>query len=180
MRKNVHRWLSLSDVEDYLHRHQLEHMPGFCSVNDSSKCLKPKAVSTLSTQARWDCSAVLGPAKEFWHPSWSSIPQTDNIVLLFFCKAGETEKQKNTHVLRPLLSQLLHNNKALYRDVESLYTTSGRATAESYIEVHSALILALAKTTRTAFILVDALDESQDVGNLLQALFEATSVAGGM
>ena len=99
-------------------------------------------------------------------------------MLLFFCKSGETGKQQTTHVLLPLLSQLLHNNKVLYCDVESLYTKSGRATADSYIEVHSRLILALADTTTTTFILVDALDESQDAENLLQAPFEAKRVAG--
>ena len=51
--------------------------------------------------------------------------------------------------------------------------------ADCYVEVHSALILALAKATRTTFILIDALNESQDAENLLQALFDAKGVAGG-
>ena len=108
-----------------------------------------------------------------------SSDQTDNNVLCFFCKAVETEKQETTHVLRTLLSRHLHNDNALYCDVESLYTKSRRATADSYVEVHSALILALAKTTRTTLVLVDALNSSQEAENLLQALFEAKRIAGG-
>ena len=73
-------------------------------------------------------------------------------------------------------TQLLHNDEALYCDVESSATKSGRATADPYVEVHSALILALAKTTRTILILIDALNESPDTENHLQALSEANRI----
>ena len=56
--------------------------------------------------------------------------------------------------------------------------TSGCVTADFYVEVYSALSLALSKTTRRTFVVIDALDESQDAENLLQALFEAKHVAG--
>ena len=46
--------------------------------------------------------------------------QKEKNVIYFFCKAGETEKRETTHILRTLLSQLLHIDQALYRDIEHL------------------------------------------------------------
>ena len=63
-------------------------------VSGSSKRLKPKTVSTLSTQPRWDYSAVLEPAKHFWHPSWSSISQT-RLTTMCFTSSPKPVRRKN-------------------------------------------------------------------------------------
>ena len=179
MRNIVQRWLSPSNVQDDLHRHQLEYMPGSCDwileTPQAQDCLDSKHSTTMRITGRPGtgktvlASFLVDYLRE----------QNERNVLYFFCKAGETEKRETTHILRTLLSQLLHVDEALYRDIEILYTKSGRAIADSYVDVYAALLLALSKTTRTIFILIDAIDESQDAENLLQALFEAQRVAGG-
>ena len=179
MRNNVQRWLSPSNVQDDLHRHQLEYMPGSCDwileAPQAQDCLNSKHSSTMRILGRPGTGKTILASFLVNYLA----EQNEKNVLYFFCKAGETGKRETTHVLRTLLSQLLHIEEALYRDVEPLYIKSGRATADSYVDVYAALLLALSKTTRPIFILIDAIDESQDVENLFRVLFEAQRVAGG-
>ena len=179
MRNNVQRWLSPSNVKDDLHRHQLEYMPGSCDwileAPQAQDCLNPKHSTTMRILGRPGTGKIILASFLINHLS----EQNQKNVLYFFCKAGETEKRETTHILRTLLSQILHINEALYRDVEPVYTKSGRATADSYVEVKAALLRTLSKITKKKFILIDALDESHDAENLLQVLFEAQRVAGG-
>lgn len=178
MRNNVQRWLSPSNVQDDLHKHQLVYMPGSCDwileAPQAQDCLNSKYTTTMRILGRPGTGKTVLASFLVKY-----LAEHNKNVLYFFCKAGETEKRETTHVLRTLLSQLLHIDEALYHDVEPLYTKSGRATADSYVDVHAALLLALSKTTRAMFILIDAVDESQDAENLLQALFEVQHVAGG-
>ena len=58
-------------------------------------------------------------------------------VLYFFCVATDPEKMDTINILRTLLSQSLHMDKSLYAVVEPSYTKSGRATADSYVDVIS-------------------------------------------
>ena len=60
-----------------------------------------------------------------------------------------------------------------------MYIKSGRATADSYVDGYAAHLLTLSKTTRKIFILINAIDESQDAENLLGALFDGQRIAGG-
>ena len=179
MRNNIQRWLSPSNVKDDLHRHQLEYMPGSCDwileAPQAQDCLHFKHSTTMRILGRPGSGKTILASFLINYMA----DQCENNVLYFFCKAGETEKQETTHVLRTLLAQLLHIDESLYHHVEPSYTKSGRATADSHVEVLAALLLALSKNTRTIFVLIDALDESQDAENLLQALFEAQRVAGG-
>ena len=179
MRNDIQRWLSPSNVKDDLHRHQLEYMPGSCDwileAPQAQDCLHSKHSTTMRILGRPGSGKTILASFLINYMT----DQCGNNVLYFFCKAGETEKQETTHVLRTLLSQLLHIDESLYHHVEPLYTKSGRATADSYVEVLAALHLCLSKTTRTIFILIDALDESQDAEKLLQALRETQRVAGG-
>lgn len=179
MRNNVQRWLSPSNVQDDLHRHQLEYMPGSCDwvleAPQAQVCLDSKHSTTMKILGRPGNGKTILMSFLVSHLA----QQREENVLYFFCKASDIEKRETTHVLRTLLSQLLRIDEALYRDVEPLYTKSGRATADSYVDVYAALLLALSNTTRTIFILIDAVDESQDAKNLLQALFDVKRVAGG-
>ena len=179
VRNNIQRWLSPSNVQDDLHRHQLECMPGSCDwILESPQAqdfFNAKHSTTMRILGRPGSGKTVLTSFLINHLA----DQNETNVLYFFCKAGETEKQETTHALRTLLSQLLRIDEALYHDVEPLYTSSGRATADSYVEVHAALLLALSKTIRTNFILIDALDESQDADDLIQALLEVQRVAGG-
>lgn len=154
-------------------------MPGSCDwileAPQAQDCLDSERSTTLRILGRPGTGKTVLTSFLINHLA----EQNKKNVLYFFCKTGETEKQETTHVLRTLLSQLLHIDEALYRDVEPLYTKSGRATADSYVEVYAALLLALSKTIKPMFILIDALDESRDPENLLQTLFEAQRVAGG-
>lgn len=178
MRNNVQRWLSPSNVKDDLHRHQLEYMPGSCDwileAPQAQDCLNSEHSSTMRILGRPGTGKTVLASFLVNHLA----EQKGRNVLYFFCKAGETEKRETTHVLRTLLSQLLHIDEALYRDVEPLYIKSGRATADSYVDVYAALLLTLSKTNRTIFLLIDAIDESQDAEGLLRALFDAQRVAG--
>ncbi len=179
MRNNVQRWLSPSNVKDDLHRYQLEYMPGSCDwileAPQAQDCLNFNHPTTMRVLGRPGSGKTVLASFLINH----LVEQIESNVLYFFCKAGDLEKQATTHVLRTLLSQLLHADETLYHDIEPLYTKSGRATADSYVEVYAALLLAISKTTRKSFILIDALDESQDAESLLQSLFEAQRVAGG-
>ncbi|CAF9918842.1 MAG: hypothetical protein ALECFALPRED_000847 [Alectoria fallacina] len=179
MQNNVQRWLSPSNVQDDLHRHQLEYMPGSCDwileAPQARDCLTSKHSTTVRILGRPGTGKTVLASFLVNYLA----EQNEKNVLYFFCKAGDTEKREPTHILRTLLSQLLLIDKVLYHHVERLYTKSGRATADSYVDVYAALLLALSKTTRTIYTLIDAVDESQDPENFLQALFEAQRVAGG-
>ena len=180
MRNNAQRWLSPSNVQDDLHRHQLEYMPGSCDwileAPQAQDCLNAQHSTTMKILGR----PGTGKAVLMSFLVSYLAEQSEKHVLYFFCKASDTEKRETTHVLRTLLSQLLRIDEALYRDLEPLYTRSGRATADSYVDLYSALLLGLSKTTKTIFIMIDAVDESQDAKNLLQALFDTKRVAGGI
>ena len=179
MQNNVQRWLSPSNVQDDLYRHQLECMPGSCDwileAPQVRDCLNSKRSTTMRILGRPGTGKTVLASFLVNYLA----EQNEKNVLYFFCKAGDTEKRETTHILRTLLSQLLLIDKMLYHDVERLYTKSGRATADSYVDVYAALLLALSKTTRPIYILIDAVDESQDPEIFLQALFEAQRVSGG-
>ena len=179
MRNNVQRWLSPSNVQDDLHNHQLEYMPGSCDwildAPQAQECLNSKHSTTMRILGRPGTGKTVLASFLVNH----LLEENKYDVLYFFCKAGEVEKRETTHVLRTLLSQLLHIEETLYDDIEPLYTRSGRATADSYVDVHAAFLLALSKTRRRIFMLIDAIDESQDAERLLQALFEVQHATEG-
>ena len=56
MRNNVQRWLSPANVQDDLHNHQLEYMPGSCDwILDAphvQECLDPKHSITMRILGR--------------------------------------------------------------------------------------------------------------------------------
>ena len=149
MRNNVQRWLSPSNVQNDLHRHQLGYMLGSCDwileAPQAQDCLNPKHSTTMRILGRPGTGKTILASLLINHLA----EQNQKSVLYFFCKAGETEKRETTHVLRNLLSQLLHINEALYPDVESVYTKNMSAAADSYVEVKAALLLAISKITKT-------------------------------
>ncbi len=100
------------------------------------------------------------------------MKREQQVVLYFFCQAGDPEKREITCILRTLLSQLLLVDQSLYEALDPLYIRSGRAKADSYVEVYNATLLALSKTKETKLVVViDALDECQRCEDLVQALF---------
>lgn len=97
--------------------------------------------------------------------------QKHRCVLYFFCKAHDVEKREAIHVHRTLLAQLLHHDESLYDCIEPFYTCSGRATADSGVDVGSALSTAFSKTLESRInIILDALDKCQDYENLVRSL----------
>ena len=102
----------------------------------------------------------------------SLMNREQQVVLFFFCQAGDPEKREITCILRTLLSQLLLVDQSLYETLDPRYTRSGRGKADSYVEVHDAIFLALSKTKETKLVVViDALDECQKCEDLMQELF---------
>ena len=103
----------------------------------------------------------------------SLMKREQQVVLYFFCQAGDPEKREITCILRTLLSQLLLVDQSLYETLDPLYIRSGRVKAESYVEVYNAILLALSKTKEIKLVVViDALDECQKCEDLVQALFD--------
>lgn len=102
----------------------------------------------------------------------SLMKRKQQVVLYFFCQAGDPEKREITCILRTILSQLLLVDQSLYETLDPLYIQSGRAKADSYVEVYNAILGALSETKETKLLIViDALDECQNCEDLVQALF---------
>ena len=102
--------------------------------------------------------------------------QRQDCVLYFFCKAQDAEKRQAIQVHRTLLAQLLHYDEKIYDAVESIYTRSGRVSADSMVDVCSALRLAFSETSNPRItIIIDALDECEDAEYLVRVLFEIRS-----
>ncbi len=101
------------------------------------------------------------------------MKREQQVVLYFFCQAGDPEKREITCILRTILSQLLLVDQSLYETLDPLYIRSGRAKADSYVEVYDAILLALSKTKETKLVvIIDALDECLKFHDLVQALFD--------
>jgi len=161
-------------VQDDLYRHQLAYMPGSCDWVLETPEAETLFGSSCSTSIRFQgrpgtgktilASFLVNHLKE----------KKLGCVLYFFCKAGDMDKREATHVHRTLLAQLLHQDPALYSHMEPSYAKSGRATADSFVNVSTCLSLALCKTSQQLlFVVVDALDECNDIDDLLQVLFDA-------
>ena len=102
----------------------------------------------------------------------SLMKRKQQTVLYFFCQAGDPEKGEITCILRTILSQLLLADSSLYETLDPLYIQSGRAKADSYVEVYNAILLALSKTKQSnLLVFIDALDECQNYEDLMQALY---------
>ena len=100
------------------------------------------------------------------------MKKKQQVVFYFLCQAGDPEKREITCILRTILSQLLLVDQSLYETLDPLYIQSGRAKADSYVEVYNAILLALSKTKETKLLVfIDALDECQKCEDLVQALF---------
>ena len=104
--------------------------------------------------------------------------QNQACVLYFFCKASDIERRDPTYVHRTLLAQLLQYDHSLHAYIEPFYNTSGRVTADSFVDVSACILLAVSRTLhRQIFIVVDALDECENVEAMLKVLFDARSSA---
>ena len=176
LRNNIQRWLSPSTVQDDLHRLRKDYMPGSCDwvlATSLYKYLDPQSpCRSLCFQGRPGAEKTMLASFVITR----LLHEESHVTLYFFCVAGNLEKREPLYVLRTLLSQLLHSDPILYDEVESVYLESGRATADSYVDVRSAFTTALSKTSiNTISIVVDALDECRDVDDLLEVLFDAQS-----
>ncbi|KAL6715489.1 hypothetical protein ACLMJK_006450 [Lecanora helva] len=173
LQNNLQRWLSPANVQDDLYRHQLAYMPGSCNwilkTSQAETLLSPTISSTMKIQGRPGAGkTVLTSFLVKW-----LIDQQAVCTLYFFCKAGHAEKSEEINVIRTLLAQLLHQDPSLYDYLESHYTRSGRAVADSFVEVCTCFQLALANTTRHRIhIIIDALDECENVTDLLRVIIE--------
>ena len=180
MRNNIQRWLAPSNVQDDLHRHQLEYMRGSCDwiLNGLQTQNGPNSTlpGSLRIQGRPGAGKTVLAAYLVNHLG----EQRKENVLYFFCKAGDPEKRESVQVLRTLLSQLLHIDHSLYAEVEPLYTRSGRSVADSYVDVCAAILLTFTKSSLLQIaVIIDALDECHEVGHLVQVLFDVGRVADG-
>lgn len=160
-------------MQDDLHRHYLDYMPETCDWFLEA----PQAQEFLSSSAAVRIQGRPGTGKTVLAAFLTTyLVEQKECVLYFFCNAGDVEKREATHVHRTLLSQLLHHDETLYDAIAPFYTRSGRATADSYVDVCAALMLAISRSTDSRiFVIIDALDECEDVGNLVQVLFDARS-----
>ena len=178
LRDNICRWLSPSNVQDDLYRHRLEYLPGSCDWILRSPQIRQFLSRKTSTVARVQGRPGIGKTVLASFLVEYLEKQSKGCVLYFFCKAGDFEKRGATHIHRTLLAQLLRHDPSLYRYVESFYSRSGRATADSFVDVSKCLVLAFSNTLKPMIsIVVDALDECEDVSNLLQVLFDARDSA---
>jgi Cdc6-like AAA superfamily ATPase len=97
-------------------------------------------------------------------------------VLYFFCKGTDEKKSHPFQVLRTLVSHLLAKDESLYPWFETLQQQSGQETAQSFASLHSSFQLALRNTSKALiFIAVDALDECQEVKDLVFSMMAAAA-----
>ena len=175
---NIQRWLSPSNVQDDLYRHKLTYMSASCDwilkTSQAETCFDPATPTVWRIQGRPGAGKTILSSFLVNHVD----EQKQDCVLYFFCKAGDVEKREATYIIRTLLSQLPHRDPSLYNQLDPYYIRSGRAVADSFVDACACLQLALSKTQlRPIYIIIDALDECEDAGDLLRVLFDARSFA---
>ena len=164
-------------MQDDLYCRQLEYMPGSCDWSIMTPELRSRfnsASSTMGIHGRPGTGKTVLASSLISHLK----EQQDACVLYSLCKASDIEKREPTHGHRTFLAQLLNYDFSLYAHVEPFYVGSGRPTADSVVDVSACPLSAMSNTSqRQVYIVVDALDECEDVSDLLRVLFDARSIA---
>ncbi|KAI1375324.1 hypothetical protein F4677DRAFT_446406 [Hypoxylon crocopeplum] len=170
-RGNIQRWLSPSTVDDDLQRHLDDYLPQSCDAILTSQqfqsfisCEDVKHPHILALQGLPGSGKTTAAASIVDHLKTQGFE-----VLYFFFKANDVEKCSLLNCLRTILAQMIRLEEHLYDLVEPFYQDSGRVVADSLAEVQRALSKALSQSIKDQiFIVLDALDESSDGGEVFQ------------
>ena len=177
IRKDTNRWLSPSNVNDDLYRHQSLYMPGSCDwiINDPifQQFMNANDDRTLRIQGRPGSGKSTAAAFTIKH----LITNTKDPVLYFFCKASDAERTLPLHILRTLLWQLLDYDDSLYALLIPWQHRNGRPMADSEFDVRAMFEMAFSATRKSPiYLVIDALDECENPPDLLRALFQGPLV----
>ncbi|KAI2604392.1 uncharacterized protein GGS25DRAFT_525677 [Hypoxylon fragiforme] len=170
-RENIQRWLSPATVGDDLQKHLSDYLfrscDGLLTSPEFQSFVSPgdlKAPQILSLQGLPGSGKTTAAGFIINHLMTKGFE-----VLCFFFKANDVEKRSLLHCLRSILSHLLRLEEHLYELVEPVYRDSGRAVADSLVEVQRALSAALKHSkANPLFIVLDALDESSNSREITQ------------
>ncbi|KAI1383889.1 uncharacterized protein F4822DRAFT_438681 [Hypoxylon trugodes] len=170
-RGNIQRWLSPSTVDDDLQRHLDEYIPHSCDYILASEQFQSfvslgdiKGPSVLALQGLPGSGKTTTAAFIIDH-----LRNEGFEVLYFFFKANDVEKRSLLHCARTILAQLVRLEEHLYNLVGPFYQKSGRVIADSLVEVLRAVSIALEHLKMgQIFIVLDALDESSNSGEIWQ------------
>ncbi|KAI9154811.1 hypothetical protein HJFPF1_07368 [Paramyrothecium foliicola] len=170
---NIQRWLSPTTVEDDLAKHLRDCFPGSCDW--LLKMIEHNSHLQSDKDIKLTLKGIEGPPGSGKSTLTAFVVdrlmQQGLPVVYFFAKANDREKCRLIHILRSILAQLLRQDESLYTVVDPVYRQSGRATADSLVEVQRALNMALESTRKnTLFFVIDALDECEDTELLLEWL----------
>ena len=169
IRNNVQRWLSHSNTKDHLHGHQLEYMPRSCEyfleVLQAQDCLNSKHSTTMRLQGS------PGTGKTIWASFLVRYfsDQTYINVLYFFYQAGETKAGNLARFTKPAALASPQGRDVIPRCRRLVYekrACNGRLLRRSTLCAYTCPC----KDHKNDVNLIDALDESLDAANLLQAL----------
>ncbi|KAI8717170.1 NACHT domain-containing protein [Fusarium sp. LHS14.1] len=100
-----------------------------------------------------------------------STPE-ETVVVYAYCDAGKREQQKAVHILASLLRQLIEASPSMPESVQRFHSKNqGRQLSSvSARELTDVLIDATLPLSRV-YVVIDALDESEEVSNLLPEIF---------
>ncbi|KAL4786488.1 hypothetical protein BJX76DRAFT_355037 [Aspergillus varians] len=182
IRFRVQEWLSPASFRDDLYNHQQEYMDGSCDWALG----RPEFISFKNPSNGSQILRIGGPPgigkSTLAAFLIRRLMDAGNPVLYFFCKDTEGGRSQPFEVLRTLISQVLSvdDGNCLSSFLDNLRLQSGQRKAESFATLHEAFCYALsvlALSDRPLYVVVDALDESNDGCLLASALSTALNAS---
>jgi hypothetical protein len=152
-------------VEDDLKKHLDEYMDGSCSwLHESPQFLSWVSVDTSPQPIVLAIEGRPGSGKSTVAAYIvNNLRREKQNVIFFFIKANHAEKESIVGLLRTIISQLLRIDHHSYDIIEPYYQESGRAIADSLIELQRGVLSIMKKFSRgPLFLVLDAIDESSD------------------
>lgn len=165
----LQRWLSPSTIRDDLLRCRRQLMPLSCDPLLRSPLFEEWVAGPESSLLRVGGHPGVGKT-HFATAVYDRLEQSGEMTVYFFCKSGSKDRGMTLNLLRTLLSQILKLHKPAYDIIIPLYQENGREAADSTSEIEHMFSQVLSSGLPTLYVVIDALDELSDRGQLFPAL----------
>ncbi|KAJ4221452.1 hypothetical protein NW759_006698 [Fusarium solani] len=94
------------------------------------------------------------------------------VVVYAYCDAGKREQQKAVHILASLLRQLIEASPSMPECVQRFHSKyQGRQLGSVSAREFTDALIDAARLSSRVYVVIDALDESEDLSNLLSEIF---------